>query len=240
MRTAERPALRLPRTQRSFRRPIAVSAAVHAALGLLVLWVIGAADADVPVRAGPPGPAGGGAAVRYMELPAYRPPRVTDPTAAAIQPIPPEPRVEIKDVAPALPLADVSRVQFVRVPISDPSLAPGGAALGGGVQRSGGPGGGAGAGPGTGGAGGEIFPPQARYSILPPLPRPASVRGRTFRVHFWVDAAGRVRRVAVTPPIPDAGYAKQFIALMSQYTFTPALEPDGTPTSGETVLTITL
>jgi hypothetical protein len=49
-----------------------------------------------------------------------------------------------------------------------------------------------------------------------------------------------VRRVAVTPPIPDAGYAKQFIALMSQYTFTPALEPDGTPTSGETVLTITL
>jgi hypothetical protein len=66
------------------------------------------------------------------------------------------------------------------------------------------------------------------------------VRGKTFRVHFWVDAAGHVMRVAVSPPIPDAGYAKQFVALMSQYTFAPALKPDGTATSGETVLTITL
>ena len=59
-------------------------------------------------------------------------------------------------------------------------------------------------------------------------------------MHFWVDAAGRVTRVAVSPPIPDAGYAKQFTALMSQYTFSPALTPDGTVTSGETVLTFTL
>jgi hypothetical protein len=238
MRPAERPALRLPRTQRSFRRPIAVSAAVHAALALLVLWMIGAADADMPVRAGALGPPGRGAAVRYVELPAYRPPRVTDPAVAATHLVPPQPRVEITDLTPPAPLTDAARVQLL--PIPDPGLVRGGAAWGGDVQRGGGPGGGAGTAPGLGGAGGQTFPPQARYSILPPLPRPASVRGRTFQVHFWVDAAGRVRRVAVSPPIPDAGYAKQFVALMSQYTFTPALEADGTPTSGETVLTITL
>jgi hypothetical protein len=66
------------------------------------------------------------------------------------------------------------------------------------------------------------------------------VRGKTFRVHFWVDAGGRVTRVDVTPAIPDAEYRKQFVQLMYQYTFAPALRPDGTPVAGETVLTITL
>jgi hypothetical protein len=59
-------------------------------------------------------------------------------------------------------------------------------------------------------------------------------------VHFWVDAAGRVTRVDVSPPIADGEYRRQFVALMYQYTFAPALQPDGTPVAGEMVLTITL
>ncbi len=66
------------------------------------------------------------------------------------------------------------------------------------------------------------------------------MRGKTFRVHFWVDAGGRVARVDVSPPIPDGEYRKQFVQLMYQYTFAPALRPDGTPVAGETVMVFTL
>lgn len=245
MRPAKPPALRLPRTQRSFGRPIAVSAAVHAVLALLLLWLIGTMESAAPRAPGLPGPPGGGGGrgeVRYVELPAYRAPRASDLAPTVDRLPPPIPRVEIQDVVPSLAVSEAAHLTLVSMPMSELDVSPGGVGpgAGGGIGGRRGTGRGAASGPGSGGAGGEIFPPQARYSILPPLPRPASVRGRTFRVHFWVDAAGRVTRVAVSPPIPDAGYAKQFIALMSQYTFTPALNPDGTATSGETVLTITL
>jgi hypothetical protein len=243
MRPAKPPALRLPRTQRSFHRPIAVSAAVHAALALLALWAIGVVKSAAPRSPGLPGPPGGGGGeVRYVELPAYHALRATDPAPAVAHLTPPTPRVAIQDVVPSLAAIDAAHTTLASLSMSDPDLSLGGAGpgSGAGVGRGGGTGSGAASGPGRGGAGGEIFPPQARYSILPPLPRPASVRGRTFRVHFWVDAAGRVTQVAVSPPIPDDGYAKQFLALMSQYTFTPALKPDGAATSGETVLTFTL
>jgi len=69
---------------------------------------------------------------------------------------------------------------------------------------------------------------------------PASVRGMRFRVHFWVSPGGQVTRVEVTPPIPDAEYRKLFMRHMYEYTFAPAIRPDGTPVAGETVLTITL
>jgi len=61
-----------------------------------------------------------------------------------------------------------------------------------------------------------------------------------FRVHFWVSPGGQVTRVEVTPPIPDAEYRKLFMRHMYEYTFAPAIRPDGTPVAGETVLTITL
>jgi hypothetical protein len=59
-------------------------------------------------------------------------------------------------------------------------------------------------------------------------------------VHFWVDAGGRVTRVDVSPSISDGEYRKQFLQLMYQYTFAPALRPDGTPVAGETVMVFTL
>jgi TonB family protein len=85
-----------------------------------------------------------------------------------------------------------------------------------------------------------VFPPEPKYSILPPLPKPASVRGQTYRVRFWVDVSGRVTTVEVTPRIPDGEYRRKFLDLMRQYTFTPARRADGTPVRGETVVVITL
>jgi len=145
-------------------------------------------------------------------------------------------RAQVQDIAPTS-VADVVPVTVLPGALQGTGGGSGGA---GGIGAAVGTGGGSAAGPGTGGRGGEVFPPQARYSILPPLPKPASVRGKTFRVRFWVDAAGRVTKVDVTPPIPDGEYRKEFVRRMYEYTFTPARRPDGTPVAGETVLTITL
>jgi hypothetical protein len=218
----------------SFGRPVAFSAGVHVAVVLLLIWLAGRAAPSSASRPSGPGPEGGGAReITYLTFPAFHAPTAADQTREPKRQPPPAPRVRVVDVPVATSVADV-------VPLA--SLASGlEVPTGTGPGRGGGAGGpGRGSGPGTGGSGGEVFPPQARYSILPPLPRPSSVRGKTFRVHFWVDVAGRVTRVDVSPPIPDGEYRKQFVQLMYQYTFAPALRPDGTPVAGETVLTITL
>ncbi|MGH7751216.1 MAG: hypothetical protein ACREN5_00230, partial [Gemmatimonadales bacterium] len=124
--------------------------------------------------------------------------------------------------------------------VTAPSGAGSGAGSGTGTGSGQGSGVGAGVGPGTGGTGGDVFPPQARYSILPPLPKPAAVRGKSFQVHFWVSAAGRVTKVRVSPEIPDGAYRKKFLTLMHEYTFAPARTLDGTAVAGETTITVTL
>ncbi len=95
---------------------------------------------------------------------------------------------------------------------------------------------------GTGeiGDAGALLAPRPRYTVLPPLDRPASVRGKSFEVRFWVDEFGRVTRVKVSPEIPDAEYRKRFLALMYEYSFEPARRPDGTPVAAQAILAITL
>lgn len=235
MRLPERPALRLPRTARSFHRPVAVSALVHLAVLVLLVSATGRSPRTAPAR--PPGPpqTGGAERVDYLALPPYRAPAPPDQTRPRRPPPEPVVQVEVQDVTPTRSLADA-------IPLS---------ALAGNLQvgRMGGLGGSAGSGASAGSVGGtgagpgggnEVFPPQARYSILPPLPAPASVRGKSFRVHFWVNPAGQVTRVQVRPPIPDAEYRELFMQHMYQYRFAPAIRPDGTPVAGETVLVITL
>ncbi len=240
MPSAEPPALRFPRAGRSFRRPIAISAALHAAiLGLFALEARRADQAKPSRLMGPQGqaPAGGGAAaaaVAYLTLPPYRP-EARRSAATLRPPTPPAVALPIEEPPATLSLAEA----IGKSGLAAWSLA-GGSGAGSGLGIGAGRGSGPGSGPGFGGGEGEVFPPQTRYSILPPLPKPPAVRGKTFRVHFWVDAAGRVTRVDVSPPIPDGEYRKEFVRLMYQYTFTPALRADGTPVAGETVLTITL
>jgi TonB family protein len=106
----------------------------------------------------------------------------------------------------------------------------------------GGTGGGVGTdtGKGTGGEGGDIFPPTPLYTILPPLPQPASMRGRTIKVHFWINPQGKVLKVQVDPEIKDAAYRQQFLSMMREYTFRPARRMDGTTVEGELTTSFTL
>jgi hypothetical protein len=175
--------------------------------------------------------------VTYLALPAVQAPSAADQTRPARRLPPPSVRLQMQELPTVTSVADAVSLEplAANVPVGRiGGLAGSGRS---GVAGFSGPFAG---GAGVGRGGNEVFPPQARYSILPPLPRPASVRGKTFRVHFWVDAQGKVTRVDVNPPIPDGEYRKQFVQLMYQYTFAPALRPDGTPVAGETVLTITL
>ena len=71
-----------------------------------------------------------------------------------------------------------------------------------------------------------------------PLPQPTSMRGRTVRVHFWVNAQGRVTRVQLDPDIKDAGYRQQFLSMMKEYTFNPARTASGSSIDGELVMPI--
>jgi hypothetical protein len=222
----------------SFRRPVAVSAGVHLVVLLFLVWLAGRAAPPTALLPGGPGPVGGGRGMRqitYLTFPAFQA-TAADQTRGLMRLPPPTPRVQVVDLPTSASVADVVPMASLGSGLEVPSGAgPGGGGAGGGERGVG-----RGSEPGTGGSGAEVFPPQARYSILPPLPRPSSVRGKTLRVHFWVDAGGRVTRVDVSPSISDGEYRKQFLQLMYQYTFAPALRPDGTPVAGETVMVFTL
>lgn len=74
--------------------------------------------------------------------------------------------------------------------------------------------------------------------IIPPDDPPKSLRGQSIRVTFWVAADGRVERIAVTPDIPDRGFARRFEESMRNYRFRPARSPAGLPIPGSTTLTV--
>ncbi|HTS86884.1 MAG TPA: hypothetical protein VMG41_00200 [Gemmatimonadales bacterium] len=66
------------------------------------------------------------------------------------------------------------------------------------------------------------------------------MRGVEIRVTFWVDATGKVVRVAIDPPIRDRKYRDEFTESMLSYRFHPALGPDGVPISATTTLVVTI
>ncbi|UCG86658.1 MAG: hypothetical protein JSW71_22625, partial [Gemmatimonadota bacterium] len=113
-----------------------------------------------------------------------------------------------------------------------------GTGSGGGVGTGQGTGVGSGTGPGSGGDGGSGFAPQSRQMLLPP-DAPESIKGREFRVRFWIDERGRVTKVEVEPRIEDAGYRKKFMDKMYQFTFHPARRLDGTPVAAHYDVLIT-
>jgi len=237
----------MPRSGRSFARPVAASALLHVLVLALFVWQTRSATltaGDGTAAAG--GGGGGGGGVTFIELPPYR--------TVARQTLPPATpevvQVPVMVVADPVVQEPPLTLEPAFVPVAAVPAAGSGTGMGGGegsgTGRGAGTGSGEGVGSGTGsgtGAGGSgdaVFPPQPKYSILPPLPKPASVRGQTYRVRFVVDVRGRVARVEVTPQIPDGEYRKKFLALMREYTFTPARRADGTPVRGETELAITL
>lgn len=230
------PHVRIPRADRPHGWSVAGSLFLHALLIFLVIAVQRAVPPQVSRRPGITGDPGGGGGIRFI--------RIDESPAAASAAAP------VPDPVPApvpLPVPVTPPLRKLDIPLPTGTVEAAGAGSAGTAGGSGGgAGGGAGtglgtdSGPGQGGEGGDIFPPRPKYTILPPLPQPSSVRGKTFRVHFWVDADGRVTRVDVQPQIRDAAYRQQFLALMRDYTFEPAHRLDGTRVAGETDITLTL
>jgi hypothetical protein len=219
------PHLRLP-VRPARRGPFAVLAVVaHVA----VLGAVVFAGARLGRRAGP------AAAAAAAESPVvnFFVTRPAAPVAVAVPPVaalPPAPRID----ATALAAVPAPRVEVP--PLFQPELRPSPGTSSGALAPAGGGGGGGGgqggsegdAGTGTEGGGGYIFVASPRTAILPPLARvPGSVAGRTYRVTFWVSAAGRVTRVVVDPPIADAEYGREFQQRMMAYQFYPARTRDG-------------
>ena len=235
------PTVQLPRTRERFGSGVVVSALVHG--GIVLALVVGAASSGEAFRE-----LGGGGAtvVRYVEL---LPTAADRSAASALEPPtadpPPRrslPRPDLEVVSPAVPALSLTTITRPEVGLRAGTTGSGrgaGPGTGGGVGSGRGPGVGVGTGPGVGSGGGAGFPPAPRFIIVP-ADRPASVRGKRFDVHFWVDDRGRVTRVEVDPPIDDAGYRRKFLDQMRQFLFDPARTTDGRPVSGQVVIPITL
>ncbi len=217
------PGLRLPLSRRRLGPGAALSFLIHT--GVIALLVIRGRDLlDRTAGTGPHergGGTGGRPVVNFFALPVAAPEQIAIPAA---------PRADLAVIG-RIPL-DLPRIDLPHETLPLVAVGIAGAARAGGGAAGGAPGGagagGADVGPGTGGEGGYIFPASPRTTILPPLARvPGSVAGRTYRVRFWVSAAGRVTRLEVEPPIADADYSREFQQRMMAYQFYPAHTRDG-------------
>jgi protein TonB len=246
------PQARFPEPPRWSGRAYVVSILFHAVLIALVVWDQ-TTDVVESTGTGFPGPIGGGGGgggpkITYVAL---SPP----PAAPAAAPREhqvrfelPLPVPQVQEITRHTPQATVDLPTDIR-PIQYARTIGAGAGVGGGRGAGTGSGGGIGSGQGTGigsgvgpgrGGDGVVFPPTVQYTFLPPLPRPSSVQGLTFRVHFAVNPEGRVTDVEVVPQIPDGGYRKKFIDTMLRFRFKPAHLRDGTSVAGAAVLSFTL
>lgn len=234
--------LTVPRTDKPFFGGTVTSVLLHGALILLVVWGSETASEQLLRRAGGPGPVGGGGGgggerIVYVELPPYVPPSsgtaLTVPRREPVEITIPKPR--LRNIAthdrPVRFLPPTERIAAPRIG-SGPGSGGGvgaGTGSGGGTGSGTGTGLGSGRGPGTGGGGGDGFGPQLQQALMPPADWPESVRGQEYKVVFWIDERGRVRRVEVEPRISDSDYRKKFVDKMKQYVFAPARKADGTP-----------
>lgn len=110
---------------------------------------------------------------------------------------------------------------------------------GGGVGSGTGTGRGSAAGPGTGGGEGEIFPATPDFLVMPALPVPSKVRGRTVRLEFELDARGNITALKFEST-GDSGYDKELRARLMEYRFRPAHKADGTPVPSVYITVLTL
>ncbi|MGH7673900.1 MAG: hypothetical protein ACREMV_01400 [Gemmatimonadales bacterium] len=226
----------LPLTRRRLGPGALAALALHALLVAVIFWR-GAELVSGGGGAGPLGGGGGSRAPRFVNLPSY-----SAPVAVEVPPVAPLPVLTIVPPPEAVPVEPEPIVvsPSAVVPVAagaDDGTGPG---TGGGQGAGVGPGIGAQTGPGTGGPEGYIVPADPRWSIMPPMSRPASLRGRQYTVRFWVTADGRVTRVEVAPEIVDRAYRQRFIEEMMHYKFRPAMTRDGTPIASVFSITVTL
>ena len=244
----------LPERKERYGRSLVGSVLAHVLVLVFLMVDFGGAPAwEDQQGAGGAGPAGGGGgggaqSVEYIALPAYQPPeRARQQAEQAFRP---------EDIV--IPQAQLDQVEIVErfdiprttTPLEVSSILGRGAGEGGGAGAGPGSGGGIGSGqgtgtgtgvgPGTGGGDGEVYLPVPRKIVLPPMDRPAGVRGREFRVHFWVSSSGRVIRVEIQPLIRHAEYRSMLVASLHDWEFNPAVRIDGTPVAWEVTIPLAL
>jgi len=248
-----RPPIGVP-TERPGRWGFLVSLGIHALIVFLLVGGMFAVDkAEVARGAGGAGPAGGGGGgrpglggarslqerVKFMRLAPQPPapripqPRITPPVVKK----PPKPVEKPKvqpTVAPTLQVAAPSASAPTVIAIA-PSVGAGtdgtagsGPGTGGGVGAGNGPGRGSGNGPGTGGGEGTVYPATPDFAVIPPLPVPKGLHGKTLQLRFTIDESGRVVKFDFDPT-GDSGYDRELKSRLSEYHFRPAHKTDGTP-----------
>jgi hypothetical protein len=235
-----------------------VSLLLHALVIALLLspFVRDAPVLDASQGAGGPGPAGGGGGgrlggstnptlerLRFVRLAAPPPapppmPQRTNPVKPVVKPpvLAPPKIVEQPKVAPVPTSAAVAPATSTDVALA-PTAAAGagtdgstgaGPGTGGGIGTGSGTGRGSANGPGTGGGEGTIYPATPDFAVIPPLPVPKHLHGRTVELRFTIDETGKVVRFDFDPT-GDAGYDRQLRERLSEYHFRPAHKLDGTP-----------
>jgi hypothetical protein len=185
--------------------------------------------------------------LRYVHVaPPPPPPPVVPPKPNALvppvpTPIPPPKPVVVPPAVVPPPTAEAPPTRPDTTPVTvatGPAPGPGngagltggpgaGPGTGGGTGTGAGPGRGSGVGPGHGGGEGDIFPPTAELLLIPELPVPGALRGKTFMVHFEIDETGRVSRVDVDTG--DSRYDRRLRDRFMQFKWRPAHRADGTP-----------
>jgi len=248
------PTFRLPRAKSPGRGWAAASIALHTGLLWLVIWAHGrggdqTAPSDAPGWMGRlPGGGGGGSVAVLLDEPVpqaparARVPQVPPPPTPVPEPQVPPPEPQPVPAESATVAAEVASDTRSRDAVQN--AGPGESGAGGGRGGGQGPGQGTGigsdSGPGVGGDEGTVFPPKPRYAILPPIPYPNSLKGQTVMVRFWIDASGRVTKLALETPVKDGGYRSKLLAALYEYTFEPARTRGGRKVDGQLVIPITL
>ncbi len=208
----------------------------HGLVVLAIFWHGAELFHGGPGRDGSGSSGGSGEQVaRFLTLPA-----VSTPVAVDI-PVPPPLSLTVVPPIDPIPL-DLAPLELPRPAAQSPAVSGtgGGAGPGAGGGTGGGTGPGGAAGPGTDGEGGYILDANPRGMILPPVNAPPAVKGRVYRVRFWVAADGRVTRVGVTPELRDEKYRREFIERMMAFQFTPARTRDGQPVASVYTIDITV
>lgn len=163
------------------------------------------------------------------------------------KPVPERPRARVEPVAPppqpTRVAASASAAPQVTVAMggAGESGAPAGKGpgTGGGTGSGVGTGRGSAAGPGTGGGEGSVYPATPDFLVMPALPVPSGVRGRTIHLVFRLDERGKIIELKFDPT-GDADYDRELRSRLLEYRFRPAHKLDGTPVPSVYVTELTL
>lgn len=175
-----------------------------------------------------------------------KPKPVLKPVVQPPKPVVHAPPEAVEPVAPPQPTAkEPSALSATQLALNGTGAGDSGASggagqgTGGGVGTGTGTGRGSANGPGTGGGEGEIYPATPDFLVMPALPVPSKVRGKTVRLVFEIDASGKITSLKFDST-GDSGYDRELRDRLMEYRFRPAHRADGTPVASTYVTELTL